>query len=165
VEEQIRADVERNGFHLGVIPPEAGTPGWAFTIGLGERFGHPELLAFAPDPDFLGRLVATLAQRVRGGDRFQAGCTYGGVLSDREVAMREVERTWYACFLGNVAWHYGGEDFAALQCFWPDRSGLFPWDEGFDPRWREQQPLLYLQETPLALSEPLIGVLRKEGAL
>ena len=165
MEEQIRADVERSGFHLGVIPPEAGTPGWAFTIGLGERFDHPELLAFAPDPEFLGRLVATLARRVGRGDRFEAGRSYAEVLADREVAMRAVERTWYAPFLGNVAWHYGSEDFDALQCYWPDGAGLFPWDEDFDPKWRDDQPLLYLRETHLALSERLTGVLRKEGAL
>ncbi len=162
---QIRADVEERGFHLGVIPPEGGTPGWAFTIGLVERFAHPELLAFAPNPEFLQRLVGTLAQRVRRGDRFEAGRAYAAVLADREVALRPVERKWYAPFLGNVAWHYGGESFPALQCFWPDRAGRFPWDEDFDPKWRDAQPLLYLRETHRALSERLIGVLRKEGAL
>ena len=165
MEERVRADVESHGFHLGVIPPEAGTPGWAFTIGLVERFAHPELLAFAPDADFMGRLVATLAQRVRRGDRFEAGRAYGEVLAGREVALRAVERKWYPAFLGNVAWYYGSEDFAALQCYWPDRAGRFPWHEDFDAKWRDDQPLLYLRETHRALSERLTDVLRKEGAL
>lgn len=165
LDERVRGDVERQGFHLGLVPPEAGTPGWAFTIGLVERFDHPEILAFAPDPDFLRGLVGGLAERVRGGRRFEAEERYPDVLGDHDVALREVDRKWYTTFLGNVAWHYGGESFRALQCFWPDRAGRFPWEDDFDPDWRDDQPLLHLHETHRALSESLLAVLRKEGAL
>ena len=165
LEERVRADVEAHGFHLGVVPPEAGTPGWAFTVGLGECFGHPELLAFAPDPEFLRGLVGGLAARVCRGQRFEADARYAGILGDHEVTFRSIERKWYPTFLGNVAWHYGGESFPALQCFWPDRSGRFPWEEDFDPDWRDDQPLLHLRETHRALSEAMLAALRKEGAL
>ncbi len=165
IEARVRADIEAHGVHLGVVPAEAGTPAWAFTIGLFERFDHPELVAFAPDAEFARGLVAGLAARVRTGARFEDGGAYAGVLGDHEVSFREVADKWIGVFLGNVAWHYGDARFEVLQCFWPDRAGRLPWQEGFDPEWRDDQPLLHRRETHLALSERLVEVLRREGAL
>lgn len=40
---------------------------------------------------------------------------------------------------------YGQADFKAVQLFWPDRSGKFPWEEGFDESFRRIQPDLALE--------------------
>jgi hypothetical protein len=37
-------------------------------------------------------------------------------------------------------WFYEGVDFPALQMFWPDREGRFPWDKGFPSRRESQLP-------------------------
>ena len=180
LEERVAADIAGRGFHLGLVPAEGGTPGWAFSIGLAERFGHPELVAFAPDPEFAGGLVENLAMRVLRGQRFDAAAPAAsevrvpGILGEHEVCFRPVDRKWVPVFLGNVAWHYreGGprprpesQPVPVLQCFWPDRGGRFPWEMGFDPEWVEDQPLLHHHETHRALSERLVATLRKEGAL
>jgi len=45
--------------------------------------------------------------------------------------------------MGYAVWFYGGDDFSALQCVYPDLEGHFPWDGGFDANWRNRQPLLF----------------------
>jgi hypothetical protein len=88
-----------------------------------------------------------------------------GVVEGAALALRGVARKWIPVFLGNAAWHYQRQDVPALQAFWPDPKGCFPWQPEGDPQWRADQPLLHLTETHRALSEPLVAVLRREGAL
>lgn len=165
VDTRVRADIERHGWHVVIVPPEQESPGWAHTIGLLERFGHPELIVFGMDFQALGPLLNHLGGQIRAGRGFEPGSERQGILQDLPVAFRRVERKWIPAFLGNAAWHHRREDFPVLQCFWPDPAGRFPWEAACDPEWRGDQPLLYLQETQQALSEELIAALRRDGAL
>lgn len=165
VDERVRLDIEQFGWHAALIPGEGATPGWAVSVGLHQRFEHPELLIFGPDLPSLNDLLTHLARMVIQGRRFEADEEATDVLEGQRVGFRKVERKWYAPFLGNAAWHYQGDEFPVLQCFWPDPAGHLPWDPGADPEWRGDQPLLFHKETHLALSETLTDVLRREGAL
>ena len=165
VEARVRADIATHGWHLALVPPEDDTPGWALTIGLFERFDHPEIVVFGPDIEAVARLAHHVASLVRDGRRFEAGCDAGDVLVDQRLGFRGVAPKWVAPFLGNAAWHYRSEGFPVLQCVWPDPGGHLPWEPGADPAWRDDQPLLHHQETHRALPERLVAVLRREGAL
>jgi hypothetical protein len=165
IDARVRADIDRFGWHLVLIPPDHGASGWVHTIGLDERFAHPELIVFGNDLGVLAPIVNALGERVRGGERFAAEGELHGVLEGLPVAFRTVAAKWTEPFLGNAAWHYQRESVAALQCFWPDPNGHFPWQAGFDPQWREDQPLLFERETHRALSERMIAALRADGAL
>ena len=165
VDARVSSDIARFGWHLVLIPPANGTPGWAHTIGLDERFSHPELIAFGTDLGLLGPLLNALGERVRAGTRFAAGSELAGVLQGLPIAFRAVAVKWTEAFLGNAAWHYRREHVPALQCFWPDASGAFPWQPECDPSWRDEQPQLFRSETHLALSERMIAAMRADGAL
>jgi len=165
ISERVRADIASHGWHLVLVPPADRAPGWAHTIGLSERFGHPELLVFGSDLPFLRTLGNRLGAQVANGGTLAAGAELPGILSEFTLAIRPIDPKWVDPFLGNAAWHYRERDFSALQCFWPDRAGRFPWDPECDPDWRADQPLLYLRETHRALSETLLDSLRREGAL
>jgi hypothetical protein len=39
-------------------------------------------------------------------------------------------------------WYYRSSPFPVLQLVWPDPAGLFPWEDGFDERYRKRQPTL-----------------------
>ncbi len=162
---RVRADIAQHGWHEALFPPEGDTPGWGHTIGLVERFDSAELVVFGRDLQIVRALLHGLALQVRGGARLAADQSVAGVIADAPLALRSVARKWIQVFLGNAAWHYQRDDFAALQAYWPDPHGCFPWQPECDARWRADQPLLHLPETQRALSEPLIAVLRREGAL
>ncbi len=162
---RVASDIARFGWHLVLIPPAKGTPGWAHTIGLWERFSHPELIAFGNDLALLGPLLNALGERVRAGAQLAADSELEGILQGLPVAFRSVAPKWIEPFLGNAAWHYQRERIPALQCFWPDAQGRFPWQADCDPTWRDDQPQLFHRETHLALSERTLAVLREDGAL
>jgi hypothetical protein len=163
--QRVRADIATHGWHLVLVPAADRAPGWAHTIGLSERFGHPELLVFGSDLSFLRNLTNRLGAEVAGGAILAADSEIPGILAELPIAVRRVDPKWLEAFLGNAAWHYRERGFEALQCFWPDRAGRFPWDPESDPAWRADQPLLYLHETHRALSEVLLDRLRRERAL
>jgi hypothetical protein len=165
IELRVRADIERSGWHVVILPPEGGTPGWMHTIGLQERFDHPELIVFGSDLERLGPLVNHLGERVRAGERYAEAADVEGILTDQPLAFRPVVGKWTSAFLGNAAWHYRSETVPTIQCFWPDPGGRFPWEPEADPTWRDDQPLLFEEQTHRALSERMIDVLRREGAL
>jgi hypothetical protein len=165
IDARVRADIARFGWHLVLIPPDHGAAGWVHTIGLEERFGHPELIVFGNDLGVLAPLLNALGERVRAGAAFVAGSELEGVLEGLPVAFRALAQKWVQPFLGNAAWHYKRERVAALQCFWPDPGGRFPWHAEAEAEWREDQPLLYEQQTHRALSERMLAALRMDGAL
>ena len=165
VDARVQSDIQRHGWHVVLIPPEGDAPGWAHTIGLWERYRHPELLVFGSEPRQLAALLNALGERVRGGRRFAAGETEASLLQDLPFALRAVASRWTHVFLGNAAWHYQGEPFEALQGFWPDRSGRFPWDASCASAVADEQPRLEVPELHLALPERLLAALRREGAL
>ncbi|MCP3984067.1 MAG: DUF4262 domain-containing protein [bacterium] len=162
---RVRHDIDHHGWHLVLIPPEEPSPGWAHTIGLYERFEHPELLTFGIDLQVLAGLLNHLGETIRRGARFAAGDEPAGLLQRGTLAFRDIAPKWKEPFLGNAAWHYERKDVPALQCFWPDPGGHFPWQPESDEVWRSDQPLLFEGQTQAALSEGLIESLRREGVL
>ena len=165
IDARVRADIARHGWHLVLIPPAHAAAGWVHTIGLSERFAHPELIVFGNDLSILAPLLNALGERVRSGQRLAANAELSGVLQGLPLALRDVDPKWTETFLGNAAWHYRRERVAALQCFWPDPNGVFPWQSGYDESWRDDQPLLFERETHKALREKMIAALRADGAL
>jgi len=165
VERRVREDIRRFGWHVVKVMGDEHGPGWAYTIGLLERFEHPELAVFGLDLDTMHELLNHAAALVGTGRRFEAGRDYGGVLEGLPCAIRTVDPRWTDVFFGNAAWHYERPDPPLLQCFWPDAAGRFPWQEGFDAGLGALQPRLFEPEVGSALSEAFAGVLRREGAL
>ena len=165
IDARVREHIDRFGWHLVMIPPTPAATGWVHSIGLDERFGHPELIVFGNDFSVLSPLLNALGERIRGGARFAAGGELSGVLEGLALAFRSVASKWIEPFLGNAAWHYQREAVPALQCFWPDALGRFPWQPEFEAALRADQPLLYERETHKALSERMIAALRADGAL
>lgn len=165
---RVRGDIERHGWHVALIPPIEDDPssiGWAFTIGLFERFSHPELAVFGLDIAIAHGLLNAAGDSVRRGWRLEDGREYAGLLEGYSCGIREVAPAWVPVFFGNAQWHYRREDVPFLQIFWPDPARRMPWDEAFAREWRAGQPLLFLEDASLALPAALHANLRREGAL
>jgi hypothetical protein len=150
---------------VALVPGEGEAPGWASTIGLLERFGHPEIALFGMHLAQMHPLLNRLGIGVRRGERYEADRTYAGVLAGHAGAFRAVHPRWIDPFFGNTAWHYRRPDVPIVQCFWPDARGRFPFEPEFDPAWRGAQPLLYLSDVEQALPRALQVSLRTENAL
>jgi hypothetical protein len=140
-------DVQRVGWHvIKVFALEAAErPDWAFSIGLFHSFAHPEVVLFGLPLDRCMTLVNVIGRAVQAGKRYQHGEKYADILQDPyKCAFRQVPRARYRDYVGYALWFYEDDLFPLLQCFWPDKEGRFPWDNGCDDYVRDAQPVLFI---------------------
>jgi uncharacterized protein DUF4262 len=160
-DQKVIDDIKEYGWHVVLIPEQDGTPGWAFTIGLTRSFGHPEFVVFGLRSKVAHWLLNEIGKRIRSGHRFQVGENVQGLLESATCTLRPVATTWFRWFFGYAQWFYGGAKFDVLQVIWPDWSGRFPWDDGFDAAPLLPQPLLGEEDRHLAKCDALLKSMEK----
>jgi hypothetical protein len=109
--------------HDGTGPP------FAYTIGLGHRVGHPELLMSGLDPRLMHGCLDGVARRVMNGLRLTPGDALEDVLAGVPVAVERVSDIGLAETVTWSGWFHRREP-EALALVWPDRRGVFGWQPG-----------------------------------
>lgn len=127
----IVANIKKHGFHITWTWDDETKLIWAYTIGLTESYGCPEIIVMGLNQ---GNASALIHAAVR---QFQAeGPIPVGVPQDqianlpvvfRKAAMAKIR----PLMLGTFA-YYQEVPWDALQLVLPDPKGLFPWEEGFE---------------------------------
>ncbi|MCD6640507.1 MAG: DUF4262 domain-containing protein [Nocardioides sp.] len=127
--------------HEGHSPDEHSEtgPAFAYTIGLGHRFGHPELLMSGLDHRLMHRCLNGLAERIRGGLRLAPGDAVENVLAGVPVAVEPVADEALAETVTWSGWFHRRKP-EALAIVWPDRNGVFGWQPGAPALLDELQP-------------------------
>jgi hypothetical protein len=141
-ENQIISDVEKYGFHVGIIPGDGYSPAFAYTIGLYRTYGYPELICFGLNQDLLHSVLWSGKELLYKQSVPDLTLGYPDFIGDYDVRLLAVDKAWYKYYFGYSIWFNQGRDFPALQIVWPDKKALFPWEEGFNPAWKAGQPLL-----------------------
>jgi Domain of unknown function (DUF4262) len=94
-------------------------PGWAFTVGLFENFGHPEVTIFVMEPKTRDSILNWIGKNESEGKPFTADREHDWVLEQHNCWSRAVQKVWYRDLFGWAIWFYGGTDFPVVQCLWP----------------------------------------------
>jgi hypothetical protein len=140
-ERNVLGHIENHGWSVTNIREENGAPGWAFTIGFFEKFGHPEVVIFGMTPETRHSILNWIGQNLREGKPFTAGQEHDWVLEGHNCWGRDVLNLWYKDLFGWAIWFYGGTEFPVVQCLWPAKDGTYPWEE--NAAFFALQPLLY----------------------
>ncbi len=130
VEAQILDKVETVGWYVCVVAEDEEGPGFAFSIGLFESFGHPEVICFGPPPETLAAIVNLVGEAVKEGTIFGDGAVSDDIIEGHRCSFRAASKQAYREYLGYALWFYDGDDFPVLQLVLPDSHGLFPWEDG-----------------------------------
>lgn len=137
---QVLRDVAESGCHVvGVLGDETG-PAFAYSIGLFHNYDHPEILLFGLAHDLMHRLINNMRDEIQGGARFVPGSSYPEILARFDCHFLPVHRSHFRELLGYARWFYGGDEFQAIQCVWPDMQGHFPWQPECNPKLKHLQP-------------------------
>jgi len=108
---------------------EESSPAFAYTIGLGHRFGHPELLMSGLDRRVMHHALNAVAQRVMAGRRLAPGDVLEDVLAGVPVVVEQVaDETLKETVTWSGWFHRRAPE--ALVIVWPSTSGLFAWQPG-----------------------------------
>lgn len=112
---------------------------FAYTIGLGHRAGHPELLISGLDPALMHRVLNGVTQRVLDGLRLTPGDAVESVLAGVPVAVEQISD---AALQETVSWSgwFHRRKPEAVALVWPDRQGVFAWQPGGPDVLDERQP-------------------------
>ncbi len=95
--------IDETGWAVQAVVPRPGHVGWAYTIGLAEVFGHPELLMVDHDIGRAGRIVNGLGMRIRD-DRLQLAPGDQEAVGGIDVELVEVHPV-HLCGEALAMWH------------------------------------------------------------
>jgi hypothetical protein len=141
--QRIVEDIEKYSCHIALLEPDNYLPGFAYTIGLYEKFGHPEIICFGLPTNVMGSVLNTARDIVKQGGKITTTKQYPDFLNNYNVEFINVDKEFYANYFGYAGCYYNMTfNFPVLQLVWPDKQNKFPWDKDFNPDWKFKQPLL-----------------------
>jgi hypothetical protein len=143
-------DVEQHGLHILHVLPDARAPGWSYSVGLWRNYRHPELVVFGLSRDVSHDLLNHAGDEIRAGRPFVVDEKSAELLERVPCIFKPVAPLWHHPLFGWNNWFYRDEEYAVLQCIWPDHDQNWPWDEAFRPDWRWAQPLLWHEDRDAA---------------
>ena len=130
-DDQTRDLVAEHGWAVITVPEDSEGPGFAYSVGLVEQFGHAEVAVSGLSNDLMHRLINDAAAAIADGDTLAPGTETAALLEGYADAVRAVAESNYGAYFGTALRYYGQQPFDAVQIFWPDRAGLYPWEEGY----------------------------------
>jgi hypothetical protein len=145
--EKIEWMIETNGWALEASPPmsdaDPPVPAHAYTIGLPAHVDFPEIIVFGLTPVAANGLLSMVIGALAGGTDLPLDAELVGLLDNglrcRFAAVLSGERDRWCSTA--VSW-YRGSDFGLVQLIYPDRTGVLPYESGYDHRMRLAQPVI-----------------------
>ncbi len=136
--------VDRHGWHVMLVYGDDTGPGFAYSTGIYERTGRPELIVFGLKPKVSHFVVNDYAERTIKGESFEVGRRYEDFLEGSLLTFLSVtDRAVLSEYTTWTSWYYQGSNYPIFQGVWPDKkTGAFPWEPGFAQDLLERQPLL-----------------------
>ncbi len=150
---RIAESVRLNGWHAIAVEGTEDEPSFLYTIGLCQTFDHPEIVIVDLDARMAHAIAAGAVARIRVGAVYRPGERHADLLEGFAMAWRPVHATRHLVLLGYAVAFYRiasapPDRLRAVQLFWPDRAGKFPFEGDCDPRVAQRQPRLELAMLP-----------------
>jgi hypothetical protein len=153
-DEAIAEDVAKYG--RSIITISDIEPPFVYTVGLMFTYNHPELILFG-QRETGADIVRGMVELIAEGRRFDAPGEYDGVLMKGNIATRRVHPMQHEfCFgfaMGYCTSRGRCGQLEAIQVFWPDRQGRFPFNGDCDEGVWARQPRLDQVLGPMELRE------------
>jgi hypothetical protein len=157
MDEEIAEIVKEHGWYAASIN-DHNSP-FLYSIGLMQTLKHPEFIMFGLEADNVHALFSQLIENIRQGQSYTEPGIYTVNIdtADFRVGFRIVHKTQHELYLG-FAMGYCREidrwgELEAMQVFWPDSNGKFPFEVGCNEEIYRLQPRLDIGLTPSELRE------------
>jgi len=151
-EQRLVKDVANIGWHSLHVTGDGAIPDFVYSVGLMETYGHPEIIVFGLPMETMHDLVSNFVAGIDGGRAFVKAGSYDGIVDGFSLATRPMNTQHHCDFVGYALWHraFVGKsgDLRVVQCFWPDKAGVFPFEKGCSETVAALQPRLDLAPPP-----------------
>jgi hypothetical protein len=140
-EQELISQVREYGWRsTHVFDPDGGAPAFTYTTGFWLTLGYPEVIVFDFPGDLAHDVLGQMFREIRRGRVLPTAEPVEGILSGENIQLLPARPETAAEYLLSSKWFYKDNAFPCLQLVWPDHSGMFPWEDGFDPRLADLQP-------------------------
>lgn len=145
--EKIAWMIEASGWAVVPVAPRRDTtpavPGYSYTVGLTSTFGFCEVVVFGLTPVAARGIIGDVVGIVASGGEVPVGVEFVGLYDNglRSALVALDSDAVAGIFPAADEW-YGSTPYRVAQLMWPDRSGRFPWEPGFDRAMIAAQPVL-----------------------
>jgi len=125
------ATIEKYGWQAMLVSSKEQSRSFAYTIGLFDVFGFPELVTVGLATDVAHAALGYAVEAMQNGVDHSEG-SHPDIVGNVGVVFRPVSREWYEKTMYRTDWYYDGAEIPALQLIYPDLEGRFQWEEGFN---------------------------------
>jgi len=125
--------VREHGWFRTQVAADHEGPGFSFSTGFWTTTKQPDLLLFSMRSDIAHDVFWDLYRHAQQGQTLPIGRSTNEVFANLPAYLFPIAKRHYPDYVGWSRWFYGGDEFPCLQIVWPDREGVFPWQDGFDP--------------------------------
>jgi hypothetical protein len=139
-ERKFVAKVREHGWFRTGVFAEEGLPGFSYSTGFWASAQMPEVIIFSSKNEIVHDLFWDIFREGKSRVKYPVSVRTNQVFENLPAYLFPVAKKHYHEHLGWSRWFYGGDDFPCLQIVWPDREGIFPWEQGFDEKFRADQP-------------------------
>ena len=122
----------------------AGSLDFAYTVGLWHTFGEPEVVMFGLEGEGMQTWLNTCVELGRDKGWPPPDEPFHGVIDGFETQLRDVDPSWHPALFGTAIGFYRGATVPVRQLIWPDRNGLWPWDDKATLSSRNRQAFAWL---------------------
>lgn len=157
MDEEIAKIVRDYGWYAANVSD--GKPPFLYTIGLMQSFRHPEFIMFGLDAGNAHLLFSQLVRDIRAGGSYSDPAVYTIRLDGDEhlIGIRCVHPTQHPLYLGFAMGYMTSigriGELVAVQAFWPDSKGRFPFEAGCDLDVYDLQPRLDVALSPREIQQ------------
>lgn len=96
VDQKAISDIEKYGVHLVEVPEDEDGPGFVYTVGLFDRYSHPEIIIVGLDSELSHDILNGLAEEVAEGAVFRDQDGHDGILEDYTCVFLDVLKDNYS---------------------------------------------------------------------
>jgi hypothetical protein len=133
------AKIREHGWLGSSVFEDAEGPGFSYSTGFWVSAHSPEVITFSLKSDTAHDVFWDLFRDAKAGKEHAIARLSDEVFANISSYLFPVAKVHYRKYLGWSRWFYAGDEFPCLQLVWPDRSGKFPWEDGFDESFRRSQ--------------------------
>jgi hypothetical protein len=138
----VLANVNEFGWHCVNVVEDDNHPPWSYSIGLYETWNHPELMVIGRSRATSYEMLNTLATQIENGDPPNLRNLDPYPILGIPCRFVEVNPRYYSDYVGFALWFYRKRRFPMYQIIWPNRDGIYPWEEQASKPFKEWQPVL-----------------------
>jgi hypothetical protein len=135
-------DVKNHGWHVIKIMADESGPGFGYSVGLFKTFGHPEIIIVGLNLDLIHSIINGIGEDLRAGKSYSSGKFYSGLIEGYDCYFVTVDVKYYHDYVGYSRWFYKGNNFPLVQCVYPTKRNVYPWQNDWPEEISDLQPIL-----------------------